>query len=229
MDISTAARAAMLAGAVLLSSQVQALEPYQATYGANFKIGVSLSGKLVRTLTRNGDGTWTMNDNISASVATIKEKSHFKLAGDDFQTLNYSYYEKKLFKKRSNKISFDWNAMKATNSAGKTFAIKPQTLDSLNYQLKLQQDLQRGVRGKFSYQYVKKDKLDNIAFIELGQEQIKTPSGTVNAIKLQRDRGANAKRVTYIWLDPANNFIITKLQQTEPDGKSYSLVLEKLH
>ena len=109
-----------------------------------------------------------------------------------------------------------------------SFSLPLGTQDSLSYQLQLQLDLQRGVRGNFSYPIAKRGAVSQIKFVQVGRETIDTPMGKIDSIKLKLDRGADAKRVTYIWFSTKHNFIITQLQQTEADGKSYSIVLKKL-
>lgn len=212
----------------LFSLPALALDAYQATYTANIKSGLNFNGKLKRSLTQTEDGRWLFKDNISSMLASIEESSLFSLEGNQIKPATYHYLRKVIGKRKKNDIDFDWKQMSATNIDGKTFKLIPGTQDALSYQMQLQIDLKNGKRGNLSYPITKKDRLDTIKFSDQGNEKIDTPLGTFDTIKMKIDRGENAKRTTYIWIAPEKNFIITKLHQTEPDGKSYSIILEKL-
>ncbi|MCJ8337546.1 MAG: DUF3108 domain-containing protein [Pseudomonadales bacterium] len=205
-----------------------ALEAYQATYTANIKSGLSFSGTLKRSLSKVSDGQWLFQDNISSMLASIEESSNFTIDDNKIQPLKYHYLRKVLGKKKKRDISFDWSKETAVNRDNQSFALLSGTQDSISYQLQLQLDLQRGVRGNFSYPIAKRGAVSNIKFVQVGREVIDTPMGKLDSIKLKLDRGADAKRVTYIWFSTKHNFIISQLQQTEADGKSYSIVLKKL-
>ncbi|MFT5708948.1 MAG: hypothetical protein ACI9ES_003255 [Oceanospirillaceae bacterium] len=205
-----------------------AIEPFQATYIANIKSKIDFNGTLVRSLTKEKNGQWLLKDNISSFLASIEESSQLKISGNSIQPQNYHYLRKVLGKKKKRDITFNWAQKKAVNRDNKTFSLLTNTQDRLSYQLQLQMDLQRGQRGNFSYPVAKKDSIDTMKFIELGTEIISTPIGNLKSIKLKLDRGANAKRETYIWFSTEHNFVISQLLQIETDGQSYSIVLNKL-
>lgn len=205
-----------------------AIDAYQATYEANIKTKVGFSGTLKRSLTKTTDGQWQFKDKISSLLASIDESSQLNITNNKVQPIDYNYLRKVLGKKKKRHIEFDWKNNSAVNRDKKSFPLKANTQNRLSYQLQLQLDLQQGKRGKFSYPVAKGDSIDTMKFVEVGTELVKTPMGNIKSIKLKLDRGANAKRETYIWFSLKHNFVITQLRQTESDGKSYSIVLNKL-
>lgn len=212
----------------LLSASSFALEPFQASYKANIKAKLDFSGTLKRSLSKQPNGQWLFADKIDSLFASIEESSQVKLINNSAQPVKYHYLRKVIGKKKKRDISFDWPNKQAVNRADQKIALRPNTQDRVSYQLQLQLDLQQGKRGKFSYPVIKKDKIEMMKFVEVGTEIIKTPLGNLESIKLKLDRGANAKRETYIWFSTKHNFIISQLQQTEADGSFYSIVLDKL-
>jgi hypothetical protein len=221
----------MIGCTLLLSSYStlgHAIEAYQASYEANIKTKVGFSGTLKRSLSKNAAGQWEFKDKISSLLASIDESSQLNISNNKVQPTNYNYLRKVLGKKKKRHIEFDWKNNTAVNRDQKSFALKPNTQNRLSYQLQLQLDLQQGKRGKFSYPVAKGDSIHTMKFVEVGTELVKTPMGQIKSIKLKLDRGKNAKRETYIWFSLKHNFVITQLRQTESDGKSYSIVLNKL-
>lgn len=211
-----------------ISTSSIAMEAFQASYEANIKTKVDFNGSLKRSLSKQSNGEWIFKDNISSLLASIEESSVVKINGNSVQPQKYSYLRKVFGKKKKRNIDFNWQQKQAVNRDKKTIALQQHTQDRLSYQLQLQLDLQKGKRGKFTYPVTKKDKIELMKFVEVGTETIDTPLGKLKSIKLKLDRGANAKRETFIWFSIKHNFIISQLQQTESDGTSYSIVLNKL-
>ncbi len=205
-----------------------ALDSFQAVYKANVKDKLNFSGSLKRSLTKQKNGQWILQDNISSLLASIEESSLLTINANKVQPLKYHYLRKVIGKKKKRDIDFDWSNNQATNRDKKKIALTANTQDSLSYQLQLQLDLKSGKRGKFSYNIAKKGSTDVMKFVEVGTEVVDTSMGKLKSIKLKLDRGSNAKRETFIWFSIKHNYIISKLLQKESDGSSYSIVLDKL-
>jgi len=213
---------------LLCSGHAYALEAYQATYTASLKSSINISGTLKRSLSKSANNQWFFEDDISAFLASIKESSLLSIKDGTVVPHQYHYLRKVIGKKKKNDISFDWTKNQALSRDKSIIALKSKTQDPLSYQLQLQLDLQKGKRGRFSYPYTKKNRIDELNFVEVGTEFVNTPFGKIKSIKLKLERKNNAKRETFIWFSIKHNFIISQLKQTESDGKSYSIQLEKL-
>jgi hypothetical protein len=101
------------------------------------------------------------------------------------------------------------------------------TQDKLSYQLQLRLDLLAG-KTDMTYAVADGGKLKEYRFKVTGEEQIDTPYGRYNAVRVMRDRGEDADRETLIWLAPELDYLIVRLEQTESDGKTYALLLKNL-
>ena len=53
----------------------------------------------------------------------------------------------------------------------------------------------------------------SIRFKVEGNEQITTPAGSFNAVKVVRDRGEKSSRKTWIWFAPELDYMIVKIHQ----------------
>jgi hypothetical protein len=205
-----------------------AMSPYKATYTADIKSSVSFSGTLERSLSKNSNNQWLLQDNVNSLLASIDESSQLNISNDNVQPLKYQYVRKIFGKKKKRNVDFNWSQKKAVNRDKETISLIDNTQDRLSYQLQLQLDLQKGKRGILSYPVVKGGSIDILKFVEVGTETIKTPLGNLKSLKFKLDRGSNSKRETFIWFSTKHDYVISKLQQTEDDGKSYAITLEKL-
>lgn len=205
-----------------------AITPYKATYSADIKSSVSFSGTLERSLSKDNNGQWLLQDNVNSLLASIDESSQLNINKDKVQPLKYQYVRKIFGKKKQRNVDFNWPQQHAVNRDNETISLIDSTQDRLSYQLQLQLDLQKGKRGALSYPVIKGGSIDTLKFVEVGTETIKTPLGNLKSLKFKLDRGSNSKRETFIWFSTKYDYVISKLQQTEDDGKSYAITLEKL-
>lgn len=228
-------KVALLSGLLLATNPAQAetdpLPPFKATYSTEFDLGVSLSGEAVRELHREADGFWRFSSEASAMLAGIREVSRFDYhSGEMIQPLAYDYQRKVLGKSRRASLEFDWLTGKVTTVVKDTpwkMAVSTGTQDKLSYQLQMRLDLKAG-QQRMSYQVADGGKLKTYDFTVTGEEEIKTPFGTFNTVRVMRDRGEDADRETLIWFAPELDYLIVRLQQTESDGKTYGLLLKNL-
>ncbi|OMH25879.1 DUF3108 domain-containing protein [Motiliproteus sp. MSK22-1] len=208
---------------------VDTLPPFHANYSA--KLGLSIGGEASRQLSRLADGQWLFAQDATALFATVHETSRFE--SDDSQVIpkDYEYLRKVLGKKRHALLLFDWDKHLVTNNVQDRpwkLAIKPGTLDKLNYQLQLRLDLLNG-KTKLEYLVADGGLIKNYRFEAIGQEQIDTPLGKLNTIKVQRIRGPDDKRKTLLWFALDLDLLLVKLSQLDKKGKEFSLVIKELN
>lgn len=219
---------ACLALLIAISQPTFAAKAYQATYSATVKAQISINGTLKRSLSRQKNGQWLFKDDISAFLASIKESSLVSIKDNKVTPINYRYQRKIVGKKKKQNISFNWDKKQAVNKDNQVMILAAQTQDPISYQLQLQLDLQNGHTGDFVYPYTKKNRIEVLTFIKMGNEVVETPLGKLNSIKLKLDRGPNAKRETFIWFSIKHNYIISQLKQREADGKSFAILLQDI-
>ncbi|MFC6672589.1 DUF3108 domain-containing protein [Marinobacterium aestuariivivens] len=206
------------------------LKPFRALYASKLDIGIPLEVEAVRELRQSPDGHWVMTSTADAGVAGVRESSRFQLDSNRIVPQEYQYHRKVLGKSRDAVLSFDWARARVTNDVDDKpwqMEIPTGTLDKLSYQMQLRLDLPDGPRT-LNYAVADGGSLKEYAFEVLGSERVSTPAGDFDAIKVQRDRGDDAKRETYIWFAPELDYMIVKLYQIESDGKEVQLLLKKV-
>lgn len=211
------------------AAEAKTLAPYRAVYASQWDLGLSFSGDAVRELKRSGD-SWSLSISASALVAKIRESSLFNYANGDVQPARYEYHRKVLGRKRDAILQFNWSKGSVLNDIAKqpwAMDIPTGTLDKLSYQLQLRLDLLND-KPELLYQVADGGRLKTYRFKRVGTETVQTKLGEFETVKIQRDRGNDSKRETYIWMAPELDYMIVKLHQVETDGKEYTLLLDKL-
>ncbi|GGO87582.1 hypothetical protein GCM10011348_41110 [Marinobacterium nitratireducens] len=206
------------------------LKPFRALYESRLDIGMPLQVDAVRELRQQADGHWLLTSTADAGIAGVTESTRFRVDSNRVVPHTYQYHRKVLGKTRDAILSFDWTNARVTNDVEDKpwhMDIPPGTLDKLAYQIQLRLDLPGGQR-KLLYAVADGGTLKEYAFEVLGRETVSTPAGDFSAIKVQRDRGEDADRETYIWFAPELDYMIVKLWQIESDGKEVQLLLKKL-
>lgn len=234
MRLSILATAALLFAASPLQAEdlsaTDFLKPYKATYISQWDMGISFSANAVRELKRNGD-QWRLSLDAKAMIASLNEYSDFTIQNDrQVRPEHYEYHRTVLGSKKDAVLQFNWQTGTVLNDVKKkpwVMDTPPGTQDNLSYQMQLRLDLASG-KESLGYSVADGGKLKSYAFKRVGHDVVQTALGSVNAVKIQRDRGPNSKRQTYIWLAPELDFMLVKLQQVEKSGKEYSLLLDKL-
>ncbi len=216
-----------------LGTQAQAandLKPFRALYESRLDVGVPLTLEAVRELRQQADGQWVLTSTAEAVIANIEESSRFRLKGSQVIPQKYNYHRKAFGKSRDAVLNFDWPNTRVTNNVDNKpwqMDVPAGTLDKLSYQIQIRMDLPGGQK-KLSYPVADGGSLKQYDFEVLGTERVDTPAGSFNAIKVQRDRGDDAKRETYIWFAPELDYMIVKLYQIESDGKEVQLLLKMI-
>lgn len=205
------------------------LRPFVAEYSALFDLGLALDGNASRSLTPLADGRWRLSLDAKAMVASISESSRFQLVNDQVQPLEYHYQRKVMGKKRSHRVRFDWRGGTIRTDASSVPLTLPANVavyDKVSHHLPLWRDAIDG-RVNLSYQVVDGDRLEEYRYHVVGEERLSTPAGSFDTLLVARDRGADAKRQTRIWLAKEIPYLVVKLEQVE-DGKRYQIALSKL-
>ncbi|MBA4502542.1 DUF3108 domain-containing protein [Marinobacterium marinum] len=225
----------LLTGCLLASLPAHAdtshLPAFKATYTTAFDMGISLSGEAVRELKQTEGGQWRFNSEASAMMAGISETTLFNYhPTEPIQPVSYRYHRKVLGKSRKANIDFDWASQSVTTVVKDTpwkMQVPAGTQDKLSYQLQLRLDLLAG-KDSMTYSVADGGKLKEYQFKVTGEEEVVTPYGRYNAVRVMRDRGEDADRETLLWLAPDLDYLIIRLEQTESDGKTYALLLKNL-
>ena len=190
-------------------------------YGFNISV--------TNTLTHQGDNRYELVFKFNSMVGTITESSQLEWMPDTqaVRPLHYTYKRRGLGKDRDADLQFNWDTQSVINHVQKStwkMGITDAVQDKLSYQAQLQLDLLKGLES-FSYHIADGGRLKDYNFIIVGEEQLDTPLGQVNTIKVKRSR-ENDDRVTYAWLAKDWKYLLVRLQQEE-DGKKTTIYIHK--
>ncbi|MBU2966304.1 DUF3108 domain-containing protein [Amphritea sp. 2_MG-2023] len=204
-------------------------KPYKAVYKAQWDIGISFGGDAISELTRNGD-RWKHTLNATALIAKVDEFTEFTLQDQNVLPQHYEYHRKVIGNNKNAVLQFNWSTGTVLNDIAKkpwTMNIPAGTQDKLSYQMQMRLDLAAG-KKELSYQVADGGKIKTYPFIIVGMETVSTGIGSFEAVKIQRDRGPDSNRETFLWCAPELGYMVVKLQQVEKSGKEYSLLIDKL-
>ncbi len=222
-------RALLLALAVLaLPASALDLKPFSATYTADWK-QVPVSGTAQRSLEKIDDSVWRLDFEASMLVASFNERSTFTLEGETFLPQSYRLKRSGLGKGKTIKHNFDWDAKQVIGEDRGDevkLSLNRGLLDKSTYQIALQHAVAAGEKS-MSYQVVDGDEIETYDFRVLGEEQVSTKAGKVDAIKVERVRDpTQSKRQTILWFATDWDYLLVRLHQIEKDGKEYQIMLE---
>lgn len=164
-----------------------------------------------------------------SAIATIHEQSEMRWDASSrrFYPLHYTYSKKVLGKEKKSELLFDWQNHRVKDMVRLISLDLPEDVlieDELSYQLQMREDILEG-QTQFSYWIVDGGKLKEYPFNKLADEQIKTPLGTVDTVKISRSHG-KSERKTFAWLARDWNYLLVGLEHQEK-GSSYRLLINK--
>ncbi|KGK42698.1 hypothetical protein LH51_05235 [Nitrincola sp. A-D6] len=212
----------------VLASPVE-LKPYRAVYSNKVDATISISGEAIRELKQLEDGTWELSVEASAMMANIRETTRVTQRDNQLLPLRYDYHRRILTRNRTAQLRFDWDAGYVTTDIDDKpwrMSIEPGVHDKLSYQLQMPADIAAG-KTTLSYQVADGGRMQTYRFNVMGEDLVDTPAGQFNAIRVERDRGENSDRETLIWFAPELDYMIVRLEQIEPKGDRFTLLLKQ--
>ncbi len=160
----------------------------------------------------------------------LHESSRGLLSSSTLRPLEYHYALTGSDRERHADLRFDWPKAAVENTvAGHSWEmhIPPGTLDKLVVQLALMVDLYDG-RTDLKFNIADGGKLKVYRFKVVGREQLTTPAGQFETVKVERRRSDN-KRVTDLWCAPSLHYLPIKVEQLEhTDGTHYRSILQSV-
>jgi hypothetical protein len=214
--------------------QAFAPTPFRAVYKADYK-GLPIRATGIRELKMIGPNNYLLSSTATSFFASISEQSAFTLTPENrVLPTEYQYHRKGLGKNRDAVLRFDWQANTVLNDVQAqpwTMDIPADALDKLSYQLQMRHELvaahKQGLPWpQLTYEVADGGQLKSYSFEILGEETVKTPVGTFNALKITRVR-QDSDRTTIFWLAPAYDFLLVRFLQQEEEGGGFELLLEE--
>ena len=224
-------RALLFAFALFALPAVQAadLHPFSVSYTADWK-QLPMSGSAERSLSKNGDGTWTLNFKASMMIASLTETSVILFDKDTLQPKSYSFERGGLGKAKKINLDFDQSAKKVTGFENKdpvNVTLESGMLDKSTYQLALQRDVAAGKKS-MSYRVVEGTDTDTYDFRVIGSEKVQTKVGSIDAIKVERVRDpSQSKRITQMWFAKDQRGILVSPRPVKTERKKKKIKIQE--
>ncbi|MES9974522.1 DUF3108 domain-containing protein [Candidatus Thiodiazotropha sp. LNASS1] len=208
------------------------LKPFSATFSV--KRNVIPLGELMLEFSLNEKGEYHYNAHTLPgmlagwfSADEIIEVSQGRLTGDAIQPISYTYKDLGNENERT-ELVFDWQADKVrTTSGGVTWSqpIASGTQDRLSQQLLVRLHLAEG-REDISYQVADGGKIKRYRFLVEGEEEIETPFGQINCLRVRRSKESRKPDYT-IWFAPSLGYLPVQIERKR-SGRLYRMVVETI-
>lgn len=228
--------ALLLFASTLPAAQPQTDVPPITSYTAHFEatVGGFKMGEIERRLRKNEDGLYQQTSLIySTGLLSVfrpdrfEEHSYWRWKNDAPVPERYTYrftgnkgvvYEQ---------LDFDWDRMEVKSlREGKTtvLAIEEGVVDKLSYQIALVRDLRAGKKA-FFYKVADRGDIRHIRYKVVGEEQLDTPWGKRQTIKVMRQTDTS-ERVTTLWFAPDLDYMVIKLVQDDGGTRMSATITE---
>lgn len=159
----------------------------------------------------------------------IIENSRWKYIDNKFIPIDYSYIRYRGEKDREINIRFDWQNQLLRNQVNEKkyeFPLTEGMLDQLSYQYALMHDLYNGhVPEKYSVADGRKIK--TYFFEKVGKENVITPLGDLETVKLLRTRENDDGKLV-LWCAPKYGYLPVKIEKTDDDGRLINAVIQNI-
>ena len=206
---------------------------FEAEYRVRFD-GIPFTVSGTRSLKRNADDSLAFRSRIHTWLVKIDESARMHLSGNgELQPLDYAFRQRGIAGRKTRLLDFDWEAGQVERSGDKerTRPLDQPLFDPASWQLALRRDLARDRAGPGDVlHYPITDggdpKVYEIAVRET--EQIELPAGEFETVLLERIFEPGEDRVTRIWLAPAHDWLLVRLELTDDDGRTLRLAMSEL-
>ena len=213
----------LLLGANLSSAEV--LSPYTARYSTT---AMGLGMTLNRQLTVDEAGKYTLTNEGSVFVASLKERSHFSIADGHIRAQDFKYQLKGIVnRKRAVEFLKDQGKIRSLRKKQWTeHEWQPDILDRLSQQEQLRLALLGADKPPKTLSFRVIDgprvKVRTLAFV--GKKTVSVEAGNFETWQYEQVRDDD-QRTSNIWVAPALNFLMIKTVHDE-DGSVIDIELK---
>jgi hypothetical protein len=157
---------------------------------------------------------------------SIDERSILRWTGGRPETVAYSFAQKIGWKATQRSLKVDPAGGRVTsNYKGEAVALPypAGVLDRHAVSVALMQDLAAGAQGDLVYTVAERRNVSTQRYRQAGRDNVSTPMGTQNAVRVDRVRESGDGRSTQFWLSADHGFVPVRMLQKEPDGESIEM------
>ncbi|GAA5219269.1 DUF3108 domain-containing protein [Corallincola platygyrae] len=206
------------------------VRPYHAEYKV-FR-GGSEYGSGKRTLKQVEDNLWYLETetNISWLFLSDKrnEKSWFEVHPDRVTPIQYRQSREGTGPDFLSLVGFD-HRLKKVKEFGDydefEAVYEDGILDGASYQFQMMRDIASG-ESDASYPLIMNGENKHYRYRVVGEEQLTTPMGDINTVKLERVRSSK-KRQTFVWLAKDYGYVVARIWQAKSGSEQADLQISK--
>ena len=211
----------------LISKDYSDLKASKATLTMN-------GGDMEVSMTKKEGNIWEIKSFIEGGrIFQREEISTFELNKNTLIPLTHKLRMRILFKKIKSSASFDWKNLKVDYQEGKdkgSIRLIDGTLGPATAQLQMRLDLKNmnlnSLPKKIKYWVYFRGEIKQRTYLFEGFEEIITPLGSFNALRLRREFLPEEEREQVYWFAPELDFIIVRILNI--DGRKSDLLLKSL-
>lgn len=214
---------ALLLALVLLPAATLAgntpLVPFKATYAVSLN-GMPLGVELVLELVQKEGDNWKLAVSADDWKMHYIESSEFRWRDCNTDPLHYRYEFRGFGVDRDLGLDFDHAKHLATGEARRgpvSFVFPDDVNDEVSLSLAARCQLLNGAR-EVTYNVATLKGMVPWTYRVEGQEKLKTPWGKLDTIRVTRMREKGDKRKSTMWIAPALNHLLVKVEHQEKFG-----------
>lgn len=200
------------------------LTPFTVGYRINVsRIPTPIKAEL--TLAPIEENRYQLRLEAQSLLLKNREETTFTWANCFPSTESYSHYFKGFRRERNYEMQFFNNPRRVVNrtqdkkkdNRSNTYLIDEDTLDELSMMLRARCLLQPG-KTEYEITTAYGDKLRTHHVLIAGEEELKTPLGVLNTIRIEKRRHADSSRSTVFWLAPEMDYLLIRARHIEAPG-----------
>jgi hypothetical protein len=227
---------ALIAALLPLAAQAGAPKPYTARYEV-LRNGEALGEATIRfAALPNGRYDFSTRTRGNSGMAgllgvSMDERSILRWHDGRPETVAYNLSQKVGWKDKQRSLTVDAAAGRITSTdKGQDIALPyaAGVLDRHAVSIALMQDLAEGRQGELDYTVAERREVQQHRYRTAGATSVRTPMGTLDAVRVERVRDSGGGRSTEFWLSAAHGYVPVKMLQKEPDGESIEMRIVSL-
>ena len=222
------------AGSSAQAADVQALQPFIATYTVEWK-GMSAGISTLELLKEDSGGYVYRSKNLARGIFrvafpdAITQTSTFDIKSGVVVPRKYDSDDGSKKTDRDVSLTFDWNAKRARGTAEDKpvdVPVKPGTQDALSVQMQLMMELEAG-KSPTSFWLIDKNEAKEYQYTREKTESVDTPLGKLDTVVYKSQR-TGSDRFMRFWLAPSLGYVPVKAERRRADKLDFGLKIKEL-
>lgn len=188
------------------------LQPAEAAYRvlvSGIPIGMEAT---VRLQAEEVPSEWHLSFVVDHRLIKHRETSRFHWKGCQPQPAHYEYASAGFGIRRGGKVAFDWEEDVALTGDNR-FDLPPGTIDALTLTQAARCLMRDGV-PEMHFDVMEPGGLEEKPYRVHGMEEIETPAGTFDALKVERIYPEGGRR-TFLWAAPSLDWFLVRMDHEE--------------